>query len=244
MKVCPPTPTLTGATFAAQPGAQTPEGAPGGADPYWGGAFVYLSTDGSTYIQVGSIDGPSRQGYLVSSVAAPSAQPDVINTMLVSLAESGGSLQSGTPADAQNGVTLCVVDNELFAYETATLGGSGYTLSYLERGLYGSTATSHAANAPFARLDDLIFKFTLPSAFVGVPIYMKFQSFNIFGQATQDLSTCVGYSYTPVGSGTIGPVAQALAVGSNLDLGSVSTMPNEADSFGPRKEKRCPYNCN
>jgi hypothetical protein len=227
------TPVLAGSTFAAEPSVATPEGAAGGADPHWGGASVYLSTDGSTYAQVGQIKGPARQGFLTASIAAPSVQPDTTNAMAVSLVESGGELASGTSADAQRGVTLCVVDNELFAYATATLTApNAYNLTYLARGLYGSAATSHATNAPFARLDDLIFKYSLPSALVGATIYMKFASFNIFGQAVQDLSTCVAYSYTPVGSGTVGPIAQALAVGSNLDLGSVSTIPNEADSFG------------
>lgn len=227
------TPTLAGSTFAVQSPVATPDGAADGADPHWGGTYVYLSTDGSTYVQVGQVKGPARQGLLTASIAAPSAQPDTTNTMAVSLVESGGELASGTAVDAQSGVTLCVVDNELLAYKTATLTGpNAYNLTYLERGLYGSTATSHATNAPIARLDDLIFKYSLPSAFVGATIYMKFASFNIFGQAVQDLSTCIAYSYTPVGSGTVGPGAQALAVGSNLDLGSVLTMPNQADSFG------------
>ncbi len=226
-------PTLTGSTFAAHSDLMTPEGGAGGADPYWGGAYVYLSTDNATYTQVGQINGPARQGVLTDSIAAPSQQPDTTNTIAVSLVESGGALVSGTAADAKNAVTLCLVDNELFAYETATLTGpNAYNLTFLERGLYGSPATSHASNAPFARLDDLIFKYSLPSAFVGVTIYLKFASFNIFGQAVQDLSTCTAYAYTPVGSGTLGPVAKALAVGSNLDLGSIATTPNETDGFG------------
>ena len=87
-------------------------------------------------------------------------------------------------------------------------------------------------NAPFARLDELIFKYALPPAFVGVTLYLKFSSFNIFGQSVQDLWTCVAYSYTPTGASTLGPVAQALAVGSNLDYGLASTGINETDDFG------------
>jgi hypothetical protein len=212
----------------------TPEGPAGGADPYWGGAFDYLSTDNETYVQIGEINGPSRQGVLTSSVPAPVGDnPDLASVISISLAESGGALASGTTADAQNGVTLCIVDNELFAYQSATLtGGNSYALSYLERGLYGSAAASHASNAPFARLDDLIFKYALPSAFIGVPIYLKFASFNIFGNSVQDLSTCVVYSYTPVGSGVSGAVTQSLGVGSNLDYGLANSGVNESDDFG------------
>ncbi len=226
-------PSVSGATVAGAPSIASPEGATGAADRYWGGALVYISTDGSTYEQVGEINGPARQGVLAASVAAPSAQPDIANTMTVNLAESGGALASGSAADAQNAVTLCIVDNELFAYQTATLvSGSTYGLTYLQRGLYGSKAGAHAANAPFARLDDLIFKYALPSAFVGVTLYLKFASFNIFGQSVQDLSTCVAYSYTPTGASTLGPVAQALAVGSNLDYGLASASINETDDLG------------
>ena len=117
----PGAPSVSGATVTGAPSIASPEGATGAADPYWGGALVYISTDGSTYEQVGEINGPARQGVLAASIAAPSTQPDVANTMTVNLAESGGALASGSAADAQNAVTLCIVDSELFAYQTATL---------------------------------------------------------------------------------------------------------------------------
>ncbi len=226
-------PALMGTVLTATNEA-TPDGPPGGADPYWGGAFVYLSTDNATYVQIGEINGPARQGRLTAPAAPPLGDnPDIANTILVSLAGSGGSLESGTAADAQNGVTLCIVDNELFAYQSATLTGSSvYALAYMERGLYGSSAVAHASDAPFARLDGLIFKYALPPAFIGIPIYLKFPSFNIFGNCVQDLSTCAVYSYTPVGSGGSGPVEQALGVGSNLDYGLASSGVNESDDFG------------
>ena len=229
----PSGPAGSGATVAST-GVTTPQGASGGADPNWGGAFIYLSTDDATYEQIGQVHGPSRQGFLAASVAAPSeGNPDVGNTVSVNLAGSRGSLASGTIADAQNGVTLCIVDRELFAYQAATLTGeSTYALTYLERGLYGSMPAAHAANAPFARLDGLIFKYPLSSTFVGVPLFLKFQSFNIFGQAVQDLSTSVTYTYTPIGSSVLGPVTQALKVGSNLEYGTTSVSVNESDDFG------------
>lgn len=226
-------PILNGATMVATTVA-TPEGSAGGADPYWGGALVYLSTDNATYAQVGKINGASRHGVLTSPVAAlTGSNPDVANAISVNLAASGGVLASGTAADAQNGVTLCIVDNELFSYQTATLTGAHvYALTYLERGLYSSAASSHDANAPFARLDESIFKYALPTAFIGAPVYLKFASFNIFGASVQDLSTCAVYPYIPVGSGMRGPVAQALGVGTALDYGLAASGVNESDDFG------------
>ncbi len=130
-------------------------------------------------------------------------------------------------------MTLCIAGGELFAYQTATLTGpNAYNLTFLERGLNGSAASAHPTGTPFARLDGAIFEFPLPAAFVGVEIFLKLQSFNVFGHATQDLSTCQVFSFTPLGSGTLGPVAQALLVGSNLDYGLASAGVTQSDDFG------------
>ena len=127
--------TVTNASLATS-GIATPEGAMGTADPNWGGAFVWISTDGTTYGQIGTVTAPSRQGVLTASLPAPpGANPDIADTLSVSLIESGGTLASGTNADAQNGVTLCLLDKELLAYATATLTGpNAYNLTYLYRG--------------------------------------------------------------------------------------------------------------
>jgi len=53
--------TVTNATLATS-GIATPEGAIGTADPNWGGAFVWISTDGTTYGKVGQVSAPARQG--------------------------------------------------------------------------------------------------------------------------------------------------------------------------------------
>jgi hypothetical protein len=216
-------------------GVATPEGTAGVADPNWGGAFVWISTDGNTYGQIGTVTAPSRQGVLTASVAAPpGANPDVTNTLSVSLIESGGQLANATNADAKNGVTLCLVDNELLAYGTSTLTGTdAYNLTYLYRGLYGTTAVAHSRGASFVRLDSAIFQYNLPAAFVGVTLYMKFQSFNIFGQSVEDLSECAVYTYTPSGAGqSIGPVTQALVAGTSLDFRLVTEVVSETDQWG------------
>ena len=48
----------------------------------------------------------------------------------------------------------------------------------------------------------------------------------------QSLDSCAAYSYTPKGSGTLGPVAQALAVGTNLDYLLSGHAVAESDDFG------------
>jgi hypothetical protein len=130
------------------------------------------------------------------------ANPDTTNTLAVNLAESQGQLISGTSSDAQNAVTLCYCGGELLSYQTAALtSGYAYNLTTLYRGLYGTSAASHASGAQFARLDQSTFKYQLPSGYIGVTLYFKFQSFNIFGLQPQDLSTCTAYTFSPLGTG-------------------------------------------
>ncbi|MGH6840172.1 MAG: phage tail baseplate protein, partial [Methylocella sp.] len=225
---------VIGATITSR-GAATPEGASGFADPNWGGAFVWISTDGTTYGNVGTFSAPARQGFLTAALPAPpGANPDTTDTLSVSLVESGGTLAGTTTANAQNGVTLCLVDNELLSYVTATLTGTNaYNLTTLYRGLYGTAAVAHLNGAPFTRVDGAIFKYVLPTAFIGVGLFMKFQSFNIFGQAIEDLSECAVYQYTPTGAGQpIGPVTQALLLWQPLDFRLVSQPVNETDQWG------------
>jgi len=178
-------------------------GGGGGYDPNWGGANVYLSTDGTNYSQVGVVAGPARMGVLAASLAAyGGANPDDTNTLNVDLSESQGTLDSVTPADAAAGQTLCYCDGELLAFTTATLTAPYcYALTGLYRGLYGTTAGAHASGAQFARLDQSVFEYDLPRAYIGVPVTIKFESFNVFGDGLEDLSSATAYSYTPQGTG-------------------------------------------
>ena len=111
----------------------------GKADPNWGGANVWASLDGSSYAQIGSIGGVTPQGFSTAYLASASGW-DTTNTLSVDLTESGGTLTGTTQAGAQGGVTLCLIDNELIGYETATLTAPHkYNLTGLARGLFGTT---------------------------------------------------------------------------------------------------------
>jgi len=144
------------------------------------------------------------------------------------------ALLSGTPIDAQNGITLCLVDNELLAYETVLLTGTNtYKLTTLYRGMYGTAPATHSSGSPFVRVDSSVFQYPLPASFIGITIYVKLQSFNAFGFALEDLSECQVFTYTPTGAGSpAGPVTAALLVGTNLDFGKVSSAVSETDQWG------------
>jgi hypothetical protein len=231
--------SATGATIGTIGSPNPPQGVAGNADANWGGAYVWISTDGNNYGQIGQVTAPARQGVLTAPLPAFSgANPDTADTLSINLIESGGTLSSVSPSDAQNGITLCLINDsmpELLSYETATLTGTNaYNLRTLYRGFYGTSPNvSHSSGAPFTYVDGAIFKYSLPAAYVGVLIYMKFQSFNIFGQAVEDLSECQVYTYTPNGSGQgYGPITQALILGQNIDFGAVSIAVNESDDWG------------
>src|SRR5204862_408647 len=79
------------------------------------------------------------------------ADPDTSNTLSVDLSESQGQLLSGTTADADAFVTLCLCDGELIAYQTATLTAAHqYELTYLRRGVYGTPIGAHSSGTSFA----------------------------------------------------------------------------------------------
>lgn len=209
-------------------------GSGGVADPNWGGANIWVSLDNASYIAIGQVSAPARQGVLTASLAAfTGLNPDSTDILSVNLAESGGTLTSTTAAGATQAVTLMIVDNEFLAFETATLAGANaYQLGGLYRGLYGSAASAHTAGALCARLDGAIFRYDLPSSYIGQPLYLKFQGFNVFGGGLQDLSTCTAYSFSPAGTGLADPIATQLLSGLPTDLGQASDAVAIGDDFG------------
>jgi putative tail protein len=206
----------------------------GKADPNWGGADVWASLDGSSYAQIASINGATPQGHLTAYLASASGW-DTTNTLSVDLTESGGTLTGTTQAGAQGGVTLCLIDNELIGYATATLTAPHkYNLTGLARGLFGTTPQPHGTGAPFARLDTSgpVVTYALPTQWIGATLYFKFQSFNLFGASAQDLSACTPYVFTATGPAVPDPIAAQLLTGTPVDLGLIVDLPTVSDDFG------------
>lgn len=172
-------------------------------NPNWGGCFVWISTDDITYNQIGQVDTPARMGKLTANLATyGGVNPDSTNTLRVTLLMNNGELEDALPDDAAAGVTVSYVGGELLSYENVTLTGTAtYDLDELWRGQYGSTIGAHVTGNDFARLDEAIFKYELPVHYIDVPLYLKFQSYNSFEGAVEDLSSCAVYTFTPAGSG-------------------------------------------
>jgi hypothetical protein len=174
-------------------------GASGGSN--WGGCYVYLSNDGNSYMQIGEINSPARQGVLSAALPVGS-DPDTTDTLSVNMAMSAAQLNSGTQADADSDITLCYCDGELISYEMAALTGTDeYNLTYLRRGCYGTPIAAHNPNTQFMRVDESrLFAYDFAPTNIGQTIYLKFMSFNIYNGGYQDLSTLPAYQYTLQGT--------------------------------------------
>lgn len=164
----------------------------------WGGAEVWISTDGDSYTRIGATNKKARFGSL-SAPLASGAVFDRANTLNVEI--SAGQMTGGTEQDSRDLLTLCYVDGEFLAYETAELKGVGrYTLGNLTRGAYGSTIDRHNAGGQFVRIDEAMFKYAVPVNWVGRTVWVKLVSFNVFGSGVQELAEVPAYSYTIKGA--------------------------------------------
>ena len=163
----------------------------------WGGCNIYASTDDMTYSYVGQVVGPARYGSLSADLPA-GTDPDTTNKCSVDLTTSKGMMLSGTEGDCDNLVTLCLVGTELISYQTATLTDAyKYDLEdRLRRGVYNTEISSHNIDEPFVRLDSRLFKYPFNPALIGQTIYLKFASFNIYGQSLQSLADVDAYPFT------------------------------------------------
>jgi hypothetical protein len=180
-------------------------GASGGVN--WGGADVWISENNNTYKNIGRITNPSRQGILSTSLPYH-IDPDTTDTLSVDMTMSRTQLLSGTQADADNYNTICYVDEELISYETATLTGTNlYDLTYLRRGVYGTTIKQHNQTSQFMRIDqNALFSYPFTIADTNKTLYIKFTSINIYGGGEQSLADVSPFMYTIKGSALFSPL--------------------------------------
>jgi hypothetical protein len=169
--------------------------------PNWGGCYIMLSLDGTTYEQIGELTGTSRAGTLTAPLPA-SSSPDTTNTLSV---ETTGQLFNVTLQQVQGLSTLSRVGDEYLAYQNATLTGSDsqtndYDLDYLIRGAFSTPIYTHPIGEPFVRIDSQLFEFSYNVALRGQIVYFKFLSFNLMGQMQQGLEDVSAYAYRVGGS--------------------------------------------
>jgi hypothetical protein len=193
-------------------------GAAGGE--LWGGADVYVSTDGSSYSMLGTVESPARIGKLVTSLASV-ADPDTTSTLSVDMTASLSELSGGTQADADSYNTLCCIGDEWLSFETATLTDSyKYDLTYLRRGAYSSTISAHDAASKFVRVDaDAFLQYAYTPDRIGKYIYVKFLSYNIYNSGYQQLSDVDPIMYRITGASVTIPLPNVSGVMVNFVAG-------------------------
>jgi hypothetical protein len=238
------TPVIWEPTYALAGGTEIWLAVAGTAN--FGGADIYVSTDGDTYALAGTFEGASRIGLTtaaLASVAVASTGPtiDQVNTIGVDMSESGAQLASGTQQDALLGNTVCYLGGEYLAYQTATLvSGSAYTLSYLVRGLYDSSPQASGSGTPLVRLSaGSYFRYPLTVDRIGQTLYFKAVPFNDFGGGGVTIDEVSATAYTITGVA----LAEALAAPSNLTTSYVAqytylTWDQVTDWRGPDYEIR------
>lgn len=184
-----------------------------GNDPNWGGCSVWVSLDGNSYQRKGAVNGGSRYGTLTTGVTAEAS------SVGVRLAGNGGTISSGTGADAASNSLLCWCEGEFFDYVTATLtSANAYTLSGLLRGMMLSAPAAHPVNSRFARIDDGLFKSELiDPSLIGTTIYFKFTSFNIWGLAEENITDVAAYPYVVDGGQYAMKPATVTGLGASYD---------------------------
>lgn len=163
----------------------------------WGGCNVWVSEDGNSYQQIGTINNSAAEGQLLTDLPLR-ADPDTIDTPSVEMLAR--ELKSTTKEGANSYITLSYINGEFISYETAELTGTNtYKLSYIRRGLFGTTIKNHKIGSYIVKCDNTRLTFNFSKNNVGKKYYIKFTSFNIFGGNTQALSDVEAYEFTVKG---------------------------------------------
>ena len=208
-------------------------------NPLYGGCNVWMSTsEDGDYALIGTA-APALIG--VTSADLPpvtinvSGQTiDQVNTLAVDLTQSNGELPPGSQNAALSLIDACYVGGEIASYGSATLTAANkYNLSYLVRGAYGteSDIIDHPAGTPFAFLNNAIFKYAFNQSYIGSTVYLKFQSFNVFGGGAQSLADCVAYAYMIEGSALASPLPDVSNLYTNFEAGFQKIYWDEVSDF-------------
>lgn len=176
-------------------------GNPNASTAPWGGANVYLSHDDTSYALFAQTAQRSIIGELTAQLAAGAGGWEPASTCDVDISASPGTLVTTGAADAQAGVNLCLIGDEICSFETALpTGANTYTLTGFQRAWYGTTEALHAVGARFAMLSPLQLRVDLPISAKGQSWYWKVASLNI-GRVEMALSASTLQAFAGIGLG-------------------------------------------
>lgn len=210
-----------------------------GSDTLYGGCYVWASNDGDHYINIGKHVGNSTHGHLTSALATGS-DTDISHTLAITL--YAGELATVSQKTVDTFDSLCRVGNEFLAYRDAVLtGATDYELTYLKRGLYGTTKSA-ANNAGFVLCNNALFKYRFNQNLTGETLYFKLQAFNTTGGGLQDLADLIVYSVTVSESGgVIATQTDLIPINDAITVLQATTGGDGAISFGLNAQTPIPY---
>jgi hypothetical protein len=179
----------------------------------WGGCDIYASYDGLTYQKLGRQLGPSRMGVVTAPLFVVPASPtpptiDSLQSLAVDLSRSGSQLLSGSLQDMASGNTsIWLGSGEIVGYQSAVLTGpNAYSLTPLNRGMYGSPIAAASAGTAAIRLDQGVFQMSYTQDRIGTVVYFKFVSFNAYQGGIQSLAAATPYTYKFAGTALASPL--------------------------------------
>jgi hypothetical protein len=200
--------------FLVSPGAPEVWCALAGDNPLWAGCDVYISRDGTSYEFLQTYAREATYGSITDALGVTA---DPMTTAIRVALNGRMGLLGCSATEADQFVTMSLIGDEVVSYQTAALVSEGtYDLgTRVRRGGYGTAIKSHAAGTKFVRLDENILRIPVDPSQIGTTIYVKFQSFNCFGQGGRTLDQETAYSYV-IGTNSdfpdVPPVPATLAV--------------------------------
>lgn len=182
----------------------------------WGGYEAWVSYTGSDYRYAGRMVGNARTGHFSANYTSGTTP------MPIDFTESSGVLGNVSHAAADNFQPLMYCNaGEVKSFGTATLTSAfHYDCSYIYSGVYGTIVKNYSSGEQVCMLDDNVFKLPISRDKVGQSIYVKLASFNQWGLATRDLSTCTPYTISLTGP----QVGFGVVPGSVTTYGSIGTV--------------------
>ncbi len=166
----------------------------------WGGADVWISTDGDSYRQICTIEQPARVGGLVYEMSSGATE------LTVELTDTSIQMHSVNATQVEAGRSLfylgSAAQGEYMTYLDAALISPGrYKLSGIKRGLFGTKQTAHARNADFASVADDSAATTGPidPDLAGSTVFIKLRSFNSLGGRRRSLDQVGALEYKITG---------------------------------------------
>lgn len=177
-------------------------------NPAWNGCDIYVSTDDSNFVQIGSVGVPSTMGVMTTAYGSyGGSNPETgADQFRASFLLSNGVPPSQSAADAKDAIIPYFIgvtgSGEFLSPQNATaLGDEIFSFGGdVYRGYFETSANAHAIGDPIVRLDSNVFRFPLNSVYIGKELYFRF----VGGGETLDSVTT--YSHTPGGAGFGGGV--------------------------------------